>query len=128
MTGPLCPTRVVVVVELVVVEVVVELVVVVVGGRVVVVLDGRQMPLVPAFCCLHTFTKLWQVARSAACILRQALFSALVPVQSPFFGTSARQFAISCLQSLRQWLGFAATPPASIRTAPTVATASQRAR
>jgi len=119
-TGPLFPAKVVVVVELVVVEVVV--------GGVVVVLDGRQMPLVPGSCCLHTFTTLWQVARSAACILRQALFSTLVPVQSSFFGTSARQFAISSLQSLRQWLGFAATPPASIRTAPTVATASRRAR
>jgi len=120
-TGPLPPTRVVVVVALVVV-------VVVAGGRVVVVLDGRQMPLVPGSCCLHSFTKLWQVARSAACIFRQALFSALVPAQSSFFGTSARQSLISCLQSLRQWLGFAATPPASIRTAPTVTAASRRAR
>ncbi len=144
MTGPPYPTKVVVLVELVVVEVVVvvvevvEVVVVVVGGRVVVVvvvdvvegvvLAGEQVPLVLGVCCLQSFVRLRQVFRCAACVFPQAFFSAFVPVQSLFGGTSARQLLMFCLQSLRQWLAFAAAPPASIRTAPTVATASRRAR
>ena len=138
------PTSVVVLVELVVVEVVVvvvevvEAVVVVVGGRamVVVVVDvvegvvlaSKQVPLMLGFCWLQSFVRLRQVFRCAACVCRQPFFSAFVPVQSLFGGTSARQLLMSCLQSLRQWLSFAATPPVSIRTAPTVATASRRAR
>src|SRR5438552_2329647 len=90
---------------------------------VVVVLGGKQWPLILGFCCLQSFTKLRQVFRCAAFIFRQTFFSAFVPVQSLFFGTSARQFLMSCLQSSRQWLGFAATSPASIRTRQTVAPA-----
>ena len=135
------PTSVVVLVELVVVEVVavvvevVEAVVVVVGGRVVVVvvvdvegvvLASKQVPLVLGFCCLQSFVRLRQVFRCAACVFPQPFFSAFVPVQSLFGGTSARQLLMSCLQSLRQWLAFAAAPLASIRTAPTIA--SRRAR
>src|SRR5437870_2630461 len=85
---------------------------------------GKQAPLMLGFSCLQSFAKLRQVFRCAACIFRQAFFSAFVPVQSLFGGTSARQLLLSCLQSLRQWLGFAATPPARIRLRPTVATAS----
>jgi len=133
------PTSVVVLVELVVAEVVVEVVevvVVVVGGRVVVVvvvdvvegvvLASKQVPLMLGFCWLQSFVRLRQVFRCAACVCRQPFFSAFVPVQSLFGGTSARQLLMSCLQSLRQWLSFAATPPVSIRTAPTVATGRPR--
>ena len=142
MTGPPYPTKVVVLVELVVVEVVVvvvevvEVVVVVVGGRVLVVvvvdvvegvvLASKQVPLMLGFCCWQSFVRLWQVLRCAACVFRQPLFSAFVRVQSLFGGTRARQILMSCLQSLRQWLAFAAAPLASIRTAPTIA--SRRAR
>src|SRR5438132_7367743 len=79
-------------------------------------------------CCWQSFVRLWQVFRCAACVFRQPLFSAFVPVQSLFGGTRARQLLMSCLQSLRQWLAFAAAPPARIRTAPTIAAASPRAR
>ena len=98
---------------MVLVAIVVEVAVVTVE---VVVLDGKQVPLMLGFCCLQSFTKLRQVFRCAAFIFRQAFFSAFVPVQSLFFGTSARQFLMSCLQSLRQWLGFAVTPPLASAT------------
>src|SRR6266404_4719064 len=90
---------------------------------VVVVLDGKQVPLMLGFCCLQSFTKPRQVFRCAAFSFRQAFFSDFVPVHDLLFGTRARQFLMSCLQSLRQWLGFAATPPASMRTKPSVASA-----
>src|SRR5207245_639009 len=70
---------------------------------------GKQAPLMLGFSCLQSFAKLRQVFRCAACIFRQAFFSAFVPVQSLFGGTSARQLLLSCLQSLRQWLCLAAT-------------------
>src|SRR6266404_2322601 len=74
----------------------------------VVVLGGKQVPLMLGFCCLQSFTKRWQAFRCVAFIFRQAFFSAFVPVHDLLFGTSARQFLTSCLQSLRQWLGMAA--------------------
>src|SRR2546425_10938990 len=135
--------EVVLVVEVVVLVVGGGMVVVVVGGAVVVVGDrvvvvvevvegvvlaSKQVPLMLGFCCLQSFVRLRQVFRCAACVCRQPCFSAFVPVQSWFGGRSARQLLMSCLQSLRQWLAFAAAPPASIRTAPTVATPSRRAR
>ncbi len=104
----------VVVEEVVVGEIVLEVVVdeafvkeVVVGeltvARVeVVVLGSKQTPQVSGLSCLHNFTNRRQALRCAAFILRQALFSAFAPVQFLSFGTSARQFAISRLQSLRQ--------------------------
>src|SRR2546429_614867 len=73
-------------------------------------LDGTQTPSVPGFCRLQSFTKPRQAFRCAACIFRQAVFSAFAPVQALFVSTSARQFLMSCLQSLGQWLGFAAIP------------------
>src|SRR5438552_17549500 len=76
------------------------------------------------FCCLQSLTKPWQVFRCAAFIPRQAFFSAFVPVQSLFFGTSARQLLISCLQSLGQWLGFVAY---TVPTIQRIAKASDKA-
>src|SRR5439155_15331922 len=100
---------------------------VVVGGRGVVVvgvvLASTQVPLMLGFCCSQSFVRLRQCLRCAACVFRQPFSSAFVPVHSLFGGTSARQLLMSCWQSLRQWLAFAATPPASIRTKPSVATA-----
>src|SRR6266404_1015177 len=101
--------------------IVVEVVVAVL--KVVVVLDSKQVPLMLGFCCLQSFTKPRQAFRCAAFSFRQAFFSDFVPVHDLLFGTRARQFLMSCLQSLRQWLGFAATPPASMRTKPSVASA-----
>jgi len=69
---------------------------------VVVVLGGKQTPLPPGLSCRHNFTNRRQALRRAAFILRQAFFSAFVPVQRLLLGTSARQFAMSRLQSLRQ--------------------------
>jgi len=89
----------VVVGDAVVIRVVVELAV----GRVeVVVLVSKHTPLTSGLSCLHNFTNPRQAFRRAAFIFRQAFFSAFVPVQSLFFGTSSRQSAMSRLQSLRQ--------------------------
>src|SRR5689334_499065 len=88
---------------------------------VVVVLDARQIPGVPGLSCLQVFTNDRHAFRCAAFICRQVLFSAFVPVQVLFLGTSARQLLTSCRQSLRQWPGFAATGPAKRTARPTVA-------
>jgi hypothetical protein len=84
----------------------------------VVGLDAMQTPLVLGFSALQRFTSWRHALRASACVFRQARFAGFVPVQSRLLGMRARQPAILGLQSFRQWLGLAATPPASISVTP----------